>query len=288
MQHFCPTLAFKPLIPLVPTWFLPLLPHHRLLLLTISLHLLLPLFLTTSRFSNGMLGVSEPGALNYFTFFRLISMTLFVSSNLTLTHLPLFPSLDSLLCDLITPTPDPAFFLLMPRTLAAASSSFSSGRAYPSLRFLPSFFSSLDPYSDYVGVVISLNNPSLLSILNVYALPICSSSTDGRTESSSPSILPFSRNLFILENFNCRHPFWDSSVTSDSHGEEIFDWVIASDIFLLHDPDIPFLLHCSSPDIFFAPSFLALSCSWQMFQHLGSDHLPILLSVPRSPVYRPN
>ena len=33
---------------------------------------------------------------------------------------------------------------------------------------------------------------------------------------------------------------------------------------------------------------LALSCSWEVLQDLGSDSLPILLSVPLSPVFRPN
>ena len=47
-----------------------------------------------------------------------------------------FRILDSLLCDPIVLTPGLAFFLLMTRTLAAASS-FSSGRAYLSLNFLP-------------------------------------------------------------------------------------------------------------------------------------------------------
>ena len=41
-------------------------------------------------------------------------------------------------------------------------------------------------------------------------------------------------------------------------------------------------------DICYAPSPLAISCSWEVFQDLGSDHLPILLSVPLSPVFRPN
>ena len=44
----------------------------------------------------------------------------------------------------------------------------------------------------------------------------------------------------------------------------------------------------SSPDISFAPSTLAFSCSWEVLQDLGSDHLPILLSIPLSPVFRPN
>ena len=116
---------------------------------------------------------------------------------------------------------------------------------------------------------------------------------DGRTDSFSPSILPSSRNLFILGDFNCHHPLWDSRGTSDLHGMEVFDWVISSDLLPLNDPDTPTLLHCSSgsrssPDISFAPSTLAFSCSWEVFQDLGSDHLPILLSIPLSPVFHPN
>ena len=127
----------------------------------------------------------------------------------------------------------------------------------------------------------------------MYAPPIRSSPTDGRTDSFSLSILPSSRNLFILGNFNCHHPFWDSRGISDPRGEEAFDWVISSDLLPLNDPDTPTLLHRSSgsrssPDISFAPSSLALSCSWEVLQDLGSDHLPILLSIPLSPVFRPN
>ena len=149
-----------------------------------------------------------------------------------------------------------------------------------------SSLSLLDPYSDYVGINISLNNSSSLSFFNVYALPIFSSPTHGRTDSFSPSILPSSRNLFILGDFNCCHPLLDSRGASNSRGEEVFDWVIFSDLHPLNDTDTPTLLHHSSPDISFAPSSLAFSCSWEVLQDLGSDHLPILLSL--SPVFCPN
>ena len=127
----------------------------------------------------------------------------------------------------------------------------------------------------------------------MYAPPIRSSPTDGRTDSFSPSILPSSRNLFILGDFNCHPPLWDSRGTSDPRGEKVFDWVISSDLLSLNDPDTPTFLHRSSgnrssPDISFAPSSLALSCSWEVLQDLGCDHLPILLSIPLSPVFCPN
>ena len=37
----------------------------------------------------------------------------------------------------------------------------------------------------------------------------------------------------------------------------------------------------------FYPTSLALSCSWEVLQDLGSDHLPVNLSIPLSPVFRP-
>ena len=104
-----------------------------------------------------MLGVSEPGALNCYTLFHLIPLTSFVPRNLTLIYLPHSRSLDSLLCDPMALTPDLVFFLLMSQTLAAASS-FSSGRAYPSLSFLLPLFLRLTPN------LIMLRSTSLLTI----------------------------------------------------------------------------------------------------------------------------
>ena len=116
---------------------------------------------------------------------------------------------------------------------------------------------------------------------------------DGRIDFFSPSILPSCRNLFILGDFNCHHPLWDSRGTSDPRREEVFDWVVSSKLLPLNDRDTPTYLHRSSGsrssrDISFALSSLAFSCSWEVLQNLSSDHLPIFLSVPLSPTYRPN
>ena len=71
-------------------------------------------------------------------------------------------------------------------------------------------------------------------------------------------------------------------------GEEVFHGVICSDLLPLNNPDISTLLYRSSHDISFASSSVALFCSWEVLQDLGSDHLPILLYVPLSPVFCPN
>ena len=111
MQHSHPILTFKSLIPSL--YLFLLYPHHRFMFLTVFLHLLLPFPpLAPSGFFNGMLEVSKPGTLSYYTLFHLIMLTLFLSRNLTLIHLPLSEFLDSL----IAPTPGLAFSLLIPCT----------------------------------------------------------------------------------------------------------------------------------------------------------------------------
>ena len=72
-----------------------------------------------------------------------------------------------------------------------------------------------------------------------------------------------------------------------------FDQVTSSDLLPLNNFDIPTLFHRFSssrsyPDISFALFSLSLSCSWEVLQNLCSNHLPILLTVPLSLVFRPN
>ena len=101
---------------------------------------------------------------------------------------------------------------------------------------------------------------------------------DDKTDFFSAFILTPPSILFTVEDFNCHHSLWDSKGIFDPRGEEVFDRVNSSDLFPLNGPDIPTLLHRSSPDIFFAPFSFVLSCSWEVIQDLGSDHLLILLS----------
>ena len=142
---FRPTLVSKPLIPICPLYIFSFCPPPPPPSLAPKFPCAPPAStpsLTLSGFFNGMLEAFEPGALNYFTFFRPILSTLSASRNPILT--PLSGFLDSLLCVLIVPTPGLAFSLLIPHTLAAVSS-FSSGRAYLSLKFLPPLFLRLIP-----------------------------------------------------------------------------------------------------------------------------------------------
>ena len=231
-----------------------------------------------------MLTVFEQGALNYFTFSR-----------------PILSNLNSSSSSRI-----PGFSALCSNRTHSRSGILSSNTTHPSggvvifvrqglsfAELATSSLSLLDPYSDYVGINISLNNSSLLSFLNVYVPLFAPPQLMAKLTPFLPPFFSPPKISSFLGTSIAITPFWESRDTSDPRGEEVFDWVISSDLLPLNDPDTPTLLHRSSgsrssSDIPFAPSSLALSCSWEVLQDLGSDHLPILLSILLSPVFRPN
>ena len=220
MLHFCPTLVSKLLIPHLPIlYLLPLPSHHRPLLLAMLLHLLPPLppdSLRVLQWNAGGLRARST-ELRHFLSSHPVDLICIQESNLNSSSSFRIPGFSVLRSD---------------RThsrsgILSSDASHASGGVVVFVRQGLSFselsttsLSSLDPYSDYVGVNISLNKSSSVSFLNVYAPPIRSSPTDGRTDSFFPSILPSSRNLFILGDFNCHHPLWDSRGTSDPAGRK--------------------------------------------------------------------
>ena len=87
----------------------------------------------------------------------------------------------------------------------------------------------------------------------------------------SDSFSPFFKNLFCLGDFNRHHPLWDSRGTSDPCGEEVFDWVISSDLLPLDGPDTPTLLIAPlavAPSLTFPllPPLLLFLATWRCFR----------------------
>ena len=152
---------------------------------------------------------------------------------------------------------------------------------------------SQDPYSDYTSVEVLLSNHSPLQFLNLYFPPIRSTPSDSRTRTFYPDILPNSPDTFILGDFNAHHPTWDRLIPPNPPVNDLFRWITSSDLEILNNPASPTLLHHStgsrsSPDISLAPASLAPHCEWRTLPGLGSDHLPIEIVLPLSPVCHPN
>ena len=146
-----PPLVFKLLILRLPIlYLLPLLPHHRPLLLAVFLRLLSPLppdSLRVLQWNAGGLPAQSTSPFFVPSCFRIPGFSALRSNR---TH-----SRSGILS----------------RDATHASGGFINfvrqGLSFSELS--TSSLSSLDPYSDYVGINISLNNSSSLSFLNVYA-----------------------------------------------------------------------------------------------------------------------
>ena len=190
MQHSHSTPTFK-LILFPPTlYLLPLHPHHRLMLLAVSLSpqlsLPLPNSLRVLQWNAGGLQARSTKLLH-----------LILSHPVDLIYIQ-ESNLNSSSSFRI-----PGFSALQSHGTHSRSGIFSTDVADASggvIIFVKQslFFSELStsslsllgPYYNYVEVNISLNDSSSLSFCNVYAPPICSSTKDSRTNFFSLSILP--------------------------------------------------------------------------------------------------
>ena len=191
MQHSHPTLTFKLFILFQPTlYLLPLHPHHRLMLLAVSLYLLLSLPLPNSlrvlQWNAGGLQARSTKLL-HFILSHPVDLIYIQESNLNLSssfRIPGFSALQSH----GTHSRSGIFSTDVADASGGVIIFVKQGLFFSELS--TSFLSLLGPYSDYVEVNISLNGSSSLSFLNVYAPPIRSSTKDSRTNFFLFSILP--------------------------------------------------------------------------------------------------
>ena len=220
MQHSpSPTFTFKPLILL-----LPLLPHHRLLLLAVLLRPLLPLsppdLFRFLQWNGGGLQARSTELLHFLSSHP-VDLICIQESNLNSTSLFRIRGFSTLRYD--RPTPGLAFSFMIPRALAALS--FSSDRAYSSLNFLPPLSPRLTTFLIYAGANISLNDSSLsLSLFLMFTLPLFVL----LRQMGKPT--PFLSPFFPLPEISS---FWGTLIaitpsstlrdTSNFCGEEVFD-----------------------------------------------------------------
>ena len=136
-----------------------------------------------------------------------------------------------------------------------------------------------DPQLEELTITAKLSNTDLI-ITNVY-IPPASSCTGGY----NPSLdhLMITTATLILGDFNAHHSSWYSS-SPESRGTCWRSWCLApTSVFStgIHQ-QFPRLLgnaNPSSPDVSLASASLITSTNWQTKTNLGSDHLPILISL---------
>ena len=191
MQHLHPIVIFKPLIFFPPTlYLLPLHPHHRLMLLGVSLFLLLSIPLLNSlrvlEWNAGCLPARSTKLLHFISSHP-VDLIHIQESNLNLSSSFQIPGFSALQFH-GTHSRSGIFSTDVADACGGVIIFVKQGLSFSELS--TSSLSLLGPNSDYVKVNISLNNFSSLSFLIVYTPPIRSSTKDSRNNFFSLSILP--------------------------------------------------------------------------------------------------
>ena len=171
MLHSHPTLVSKPLIPHLPIiYLLPLPPHHRPSLLAILLHFLSSLppppdsFRVLQWNAGGLRARSTE--LLHFLSSNPVDLICIQESNLNSSSSFRIPGFSALRSDR---THSRSGILSSDTTHASSSVVIFVKQGLSFSELSTSSLSSLDPYSNYVGTNLSVNNSSSLSFLNVYA-----------------------------------------------------------------------------------------------------------------------
>ena len=225
MQHLHPTLTFKLLILFSPTFYLlPLHPHHRLMLLAVSLYLLLSLPLSNSlrvlQWNAGGLRAGSTKLLHFISSHP-VDLICIQESNLNLSSSFRIAGFSALQSD-GTHSRSGIFSTDVADASGGVIIFVEQGLSFSELS--TSSLSLLGPYSDYVEVNISLNDSSSLSFLNVYASPIRSSTKDSRTNFFSLSILPSYVEAEAVDFLRFRFHFHRKSTASNASASTSLLW----------------------------------------------------------------
>ena len=168
MQHSHSTLAFKPLILFPPTsQLLPLHPHHCVMLLAVSPYLLLLLPLPNSlrvlQWNAGSLQARSTKLLHFISSHP-VNLICIEESNFSLSSSFRIPGFSALRSD-GSHSRSGIFSTNVTDASGGVIIFVRQGLSFSELS--TSSLCSLDPYSDYAEVNISLNGSSLLLFLNV-------------------------------------------------------------------------------------------------------------------------
>ncbi|KAM7356297.1 uncharacterized protein ACRADG_002101 [Cochliomyia hominivorax] len=138
---------------------------------------------------------------------------------------------------------------------------------------------SRDQYLEIQGIAVRSGDVDL-ELYNVYIPPVASCPTGYRPDIRS--ILDGNIRL-VLGDFNAHHQLWHSRLGDDQRGTLLAEQIDESTFCTLND-DAPTRIMgtcASSPDITLASAGLINCTTWQTVVSLGSDHLPIIVSLER-------
>ena len=150
-----------------------------------------------------------------------------------------------------------------------------------------------DPNTYCVAVTVHASKALDLTVYNVYAPPARWAAGQGTQEQGlQPSGIRLVHPAVVCGDFNAHSLYWDPHQPETALGEAIEDWAVDNGLAILNDGghtrQNPSTGGVSAPDVtMISRTFLrSRDATWETQRGLGSDHLPILVTLSSS-VQRP-
>ena len=116
---------------------------------------------------------------------------------------------------------------------------------------------------------------SCLNLINLYIPP--------RADSTDISWLPINARTLIAGDLNGHSPLWEDNHTTDPMGEQIEDLMAQKNLTCLNTGEATHVNRATgngnTPDITLVTQDLSDHQDWRVMEDMGSDHLPILITV---------
>ena len=144
--------------------------------------------------------------------------------------------------------------------------------------------SSLDPSFDCLAITVKIKGASPIHLFNVYVPPIRSSSSDSRPKSFSLFLLPSSNTTYIFGDFNGHHSSRTPTHRKTNQAKICSTGSSLLIFYLLTTPNITPYYTVPQETADLVPTQIASKCTWQTVPDLSSDHLPISITIPTSPL----
>ena len=122
------------------------------------------------------------------------------------------------------------------------------------------------------------NRKRRIDVRNIYIPPVSSCNPNYRP--ALHTILEgLGDDFIIMGDFNAHHPEWDALIGEDSRGTALFEAVQDAGANEDGMPTRSFRGIKSSPDITLTSQSICSIVEWRTKQALGSDHIPILITL---------
>ena len=137
-----------------------------------------------------------------------------------------------------------------------------------------------DNVLELLTISVNNDNDSPLFLRNVY-IPPASSCAPGYSPPLANLTNGLGNTFLILGDFNAHHHLWNSEDNEDTRGQAIAQWINDSEIGILNEntPTRVTESSCTSPDLSLASFDCLPTCQWSTETSLGSDHLPLHITM---------